>query len=116
MEKIMFSLLISWGLTVILEGAAGFLFFGIRSRKDQCFLFLVNTLTNPIAVLACILISRYTSFSLTAAKLTAELLIFAGEGFLFRAGIKEDTSPWKMALILNLISFCAGLLLDLMIY
>ena len=42
--------ILSWALTVAVEGAAARIFFGIE-KKDQLLLLLVNTVTNPAAVL-----------------------------------------------------------------
>ena len=51
--------ILSWILTVVVEGGAARLFFGIE-KKEQILLLLVNTVTNPVAVLLSILLPVYT--------------------------------------------------------
>lgn len=107
----------SWILTVLVEGGAAQLFFGIE-KKEQILLLLVNTITNPAAVLLSLLVPAYTGISFNAAVLAAEVLVFISESFLFRKCMiwqEKEYGPWKMTLVLNAISFGAGLVVSMLI-
>ena len=108
--------ILSWILTVVVEGGAARLFFGIE-KKEQILLLLVNTVTNPVAVLLSILLPVYTGISFNMAVLAAEVLVFIAEGFLFRKCMiwqEKEYGPWRMALVLNAISFGEGLVVSML--
>ena len=94
--------ILSWILTVVVEGGAARLFFGIE-KKEQILLLLVNTVTNPLAVLLSLMLPAYTRIPFNAAVLAAEALVFISEGFLFRKCMiwqEREYGPWRMALVL----------------
>ena len=106
-----------WILTVAVEGGAARLFFGIE-KKEQILLLLVNTVTNPAAVLLSLLLPVYTVIPFNAAVLAVEVLVFILEGFLFRKCMiwqEREYGPWRMALVLNVISFGTGLVVSMML-
>ena len=108
--------ILSWILTVVVEGGAARLFFGIE-KKEQILLLLVNTVTNPLAVLLSLMFPAYTRIPFNAAVLAAEALVFISEGFLFRKCMiwqEREYGPWRMALVLNAISFGAGLVVSML--
>ena len=108
--------ILSWTLTVAVEGVAARIFFGIE-KKDQLLLLLVNTVTNPAAVLLSQLVPAYTGLPFNAAVLAAEVLVFITEGALFGKCMiwqEKEYGPWKMALVLNLLSFTAGLVISML--
>ena len=108
--------ILSWTLTVVVEGGAAGLFFGI-GKKEQILLLLVNMITNPVAVLLSLLLPAYTGISFNAAVLAAEALVLISEGFLFRKCMiwqEREYGPWRMALVLNAISFGAGLVVSML--
>ncbi len=113
MDKIIISLVVSWVLTVILEGAAACLVFRVRSWRDQFLLVLINTLTNPIAVLICTLTVEYTGISRTALIIPVEILVFLMEGLMLGKAMESASHPWIMSLTLNLFSFLTGQILNL---
>lgn len=109
--------ILSWALTAAVEGVAAQIFFGIE-KKDQLLLLLVNTVTNPAAVLLSQLIPAYTGIPFNAVVLAAEVLVFISEGVLFRKCMiwqDKEYGPWKMALVLNLLSFTAGLIISMLL-
>ena len=109
--------ILSWILTVVVEGGAARLFFGIE-KKEQILLLLVNTVTNPAAVLLSLLLPVYTVIPFNAAVLAVEVLVFILEGFLFRKCMiwqEKEYDPWRMALVLNVISFGTGLVVSMML-
>ena len=102
-----------WILTVVVEGGAARLFFGIE-KKEQILLLLVNT----AAVLLSLLLPVYTVIPFNAAVLAVEVLVFILEGFLFRKCMiwqEKEYDPWRMALVLNVISFGTGLVVSMML-
>ena len=88
--------ILSWILTVVVEGGAARLFFGIE-KKEQILLLLVNTVTNPVAVLLSILLPVYTG-------IFRKCMIWQ----------EKEYGPWRMALVLNAISFGAGLVVSML--
>ena len=71
--------ILSWILTVVVEGGAARLFFSIE-KKEQILLLLVNTVTNPLAVLLSLMLPAYTRIPFNAAVLAAEALAFCFRG------------------------------------
>lgn len=92
----------SLGLTVAIEGAVA-MAWGLRGRALAVCV-LVNTMTNPAAVL---LHARFPAWPVTALL---EAAATAAEGFVYaRFGVRR---PWALALTANGVSFAAGLLLN----
>ena len=109
--------ILSWILTVVVEGGAARLFFSIE-KKEQILLLLVNTVTNPLAVLLSLMLPAYTRIPFNAAVLAAEALVFISEGFLFRKCMiwqEKEYGPWKIAHVLNAISFGTGLVISMLL-
>ena len=117
MIRLLMLFILSWILTVVVEGGAARLFFGIE-KKEQILLLLVNTVTNPAAVLLSLLLPVYTVIPFNAAVLAVEVLVFILEGVLFRKCMiwqEKEYGPWRMALVLNVISFGTGLVVSMML-
>ena len=107
-------LIIPWILTVVIEGGTALIFYRIKG-KGQILLFLVNTVTNPAAVLFCLLVPAYTEMPFYAAVLIAEILVFITEGLLlWKCMGNDEIRPWRTAFVLNIISFGVGLLISLL--
>ncbi len=110
----------SWLLTVLIESMAAFLW-GLRGRRNYLLLFLVNTFTNPLAVLLSFALYRYTPLLLLTAQIIVEAAVFLSEGLIFRRNIDfgkcgdRCSNPWYLSLAVNLVSFASGLLLSLLI-
>lgn len=110
-------LIIPWILTVLVEGGAARLFFSI-DKKEQILLLLVNTVTNPVAVFLSLVLPAYTRIPFNAAVLSAEALVFISEGVILRKCMiwqEKEYSPWRMALVLNAISFGTGLVVSILL-
>ena len=117
MTVILQNLFLSWLLTVLIESITAYVL-GIRGRKNYILLFLVNTATNPAAVLLYLFLYSFTPLSELASQVCVELLVFAAEGLLFRASMDAEEipcrSPWKLSAVLNLVSWGTGVLLSLL--
>ena len=100
----------------MVEGGAARLFFGIE-KKEQILLLLVNTVTNPVAVLLSILLPVYTGISFNMAVLAAEVLVFIAEGFLFRKCMiwhRKRVRSLENGACSECISFGAGLVVSML--
>ena len=117
MTVILQNVFLSWLLTVLIESITAYVL-GIRGKKNYILLFLVNTATNPAAVLLYLFLYSFTPLSELASQVCVELLVFAAEGLLFRASMDAEEipcrSPWKLSAVLNLVSWGTGVLLSLL--
>ena len=104
------TLLLSWMLTVLIESLSAFLA-GLRGRRNYGLLFLVNTFTNPLAVLLVYVLYRYTPLLMFPAQIIVEAAVFLTEGLIFRQCVDSEKcgdsyrNPWILSLIVNLVSF-----------
>lgn len=104
-------ILIPLFLTVLLECAGGCLL-GLRQGKQQFLILLVNCLTNPLLVVTSQFLmynmGRETGLILTYALL--EPCVIAAEGILYRNRMPGTDMPFRLSLILNMITIAGGLL------
>ncbi|MBR2832358.1 MAG: hypothetical protein IKE57_05475 [Oscillospiraceae bacterium] len=98
---------VSLGLTLLIELDAA-LVYGVRSRFDLLITCLVNVITNPLAVLAYLLLRRYTGLGPWAIKLPVEALVLLSETLLFRRYAETVKKPLLYAAVLNTASFLIG--------
>ncbi len=109
-NSILLSLALSLFLTLVFESLAG-LIIGLRSPKDFLLLALVNVLTNPplVLILDLVYLTGSVPWYLIAGLEIAAVLI---EGLLYRKRLKfVRIHPLLLSLILNAISYTAGLLI-----
>ncbi len=85
---------------------------GIRDRKRLRIIALANLLTNPVVVMASVLIPRYCRADIPYAALVAalELWAFVTEALIYRKRA-VTRHPFLFSAALNLVSFTAGFLL-----
>ena len=97
-------------LTILLEGTAGYLL-GLKSRREQTVLMLMNGITNPLLVLTgSLLMNLYgvrTGMILVYAVL--EPLVIFVEGILLGKAL-DHPQPFLLSLELNLVSILGGIL------
>lgn len=105
------SLVLSLGLTLLLEFSAVFLL-GVRTRRDFLTVCLVNVITNPVVVLV---LNLFLYFGHTAPWYWVaglEIAAVLAEGLLFSLCLTyKKIHPFALSLILNAISYFGGLLL-----
>lgn len=98
-------------LTVLIETAAA-LGMRIRKKKDLFLIFLANCITNPLLVMLS-LILMYNIGVRQGTLLTYLLLepavVFA-EYRLFDAYLEDKQDPFRLALVLNLMSVLGGVI------
>ena len=85
------TLLLSWMLTVLIESLSAFLA-GLRGRRNYGLLFLVNTFTNPLAVLLVYVLYRYTPLLMLPAQIIVEAAVFLTEGLIFRQCVDSENA------------------------
>lgn len=100
-------------ITILIELVIA-LFFGFRTKKQLCFLAVVNILTQTaLNILLNILNYNRGPYAFTFYYVVFELLIFAVEAVLYRkflSGEKEKPArPVLYALTANVLSFASGL-------
>ena len=109
LENVLISVLLSFGLTLLLELGLAFLL-GIRKSKDLLLVFLVNAATNPPLVLFLNL------FFLSVSPpwyliLSLESCVVLAEWLLYRKRLEYvRIYPFLLSLLLNLVSYVGGLI------
>ena len=113
-DKILFSLMISLAATLVVEGLLGYLL-GIRTKRDIRLVILANIFTNPAVVYGSIIVSIYFgSVVYTVVVLSLELLAILGEALIYRRYLSVRLmNPFLLSFILNLASFFAGIMINL---
>ncbi len=108
------SMAVSLGLTLLLE--EGFaLCWGLRGRRELAVVALVNVLTNPAVVLAhhtAVGLWGWSSLPVTAVLESVAVLT---EWRCYRACSEQLRRPFLFALLANIFSYGAGLLIHMMI-
>ena len=97
-------------LTVLLEGAAGYLL-GLRTFREQCALALINGITNPLLVLVGSMLMYRTGIrtGMILVYAVLEPIVVLAESMMFRSFL-DHRQPLKLSLILNLVSVLGGIL------
>ena len=109
-------MLISLLCTVIIEVSIAFI---IKYRgKDLINVLLVNILTNPL--LNSVVVGINYFYGLTARNIslyTLEVLVIVIEGFIYQKYLeRRNINGYILSLILNVSSYCIGLVIDKIIY
>lgn len=105
---LLLSLAISLILTLLLELAFAW-FWGVRG-KGLGLVALMNILTNPAVVMLHFLCTAVLGWSELLPVLLLETAAIVAEGFCCRGMIRK---PWAFAVCINLFSYFAGELLQL---
>lgn len=104
------NLFISLGLTLILELAFALLW-GLRKKDSLWLLILINTTTNPPAVLLNLLLARHLGLSDVSSALLIETVVVLSEWLLLKYNTKAVSRPFLFSLLANLFSYFSGLAL-----
>ena len=95
-------------LTVMLEEGTA-LILGIRKGFDLTVILFANTLTNPAAVFAGLVMAAYTAVPRAVYVTVLELAVFVVEALVYRKLLyTRKPSPFIVSLILNSVSFFLG--------
>ena len=108
--SILFSFIIPFALTAVIEGAIVFALF--KKPRFVYYSLLWNLLTNPALNLCLMLAVFYGGASYAASALIGEICVFVIEALLIRTLL--ELPPGKsllLSLLLNAASFLTGLLL-----
>ncbi len=108
MKEIILTLAVCLLLTLVLEEATA-LAAGVRRRFDLAVIFFTNTLTNPAAVFAGILIRTYTSVPGMICVIILEAAVFLTEALIFRKLLfARKPNAFLLSLMLNGVSYIIG--------
>lgn len=101
--------------TVLIEGFSAFLL-GIRDPGDLVNISLANLMTNPFLVMFSFLMkARYGNKVYYPVLFIMEVLAVICEAYIYQRYLKSRKwNPFLLSLILNVLSFSAGLLFTYM--
>ncbi|WMJ22848.1 hypothetical protein RBG61_12760 [Paludicola sp. MB14-C6] len=106
------TLLISLGLTLFFE-----LLFALithkRNAKDYLLICLVNVITNPVVVLAYMLLTSYTNWYPVFIIIPLETLAVLVEAFYYKTYGLEFKHPFYFSLGANVFSYSIGFVLNI---
>ena len=102
-------------LTVLFECTAAYLL-GVRNRKDQLLILLVNAVTNPVLVLICVFLMYHLSVgkAYLITYLILEPAVVYTEYRFYQVCLISDQDPLRLSVILNIVSILGGLLCQLL--
>ena len=103
--------------TIIIE-LLGARILGVKKTKDLVNVILVNILTNPIVVSVSLFINvQYGIIPKRISMIFLELGAFLTEGFIYKKTLEyKKKSGYQISLILNILSYTIGLLLNYVIW
>ena len=98
-------------LTLLFECAAAYLF-GVRNRKDQLLVILVNIVTNPVLVLFCLLLMYYLNIgkAYLITYLILEPIVVYVEYRFYQKYLQTRKDPLLLSVLLNVISILGGII------
>lgn len=101
--------------TIIIELIFG-LMLGIREKDDLLTILLVNILTNPLLVSITYLIGLYCGMQKIVTYIL-EVLVIIIEGFIYKKLLYyKKRNPFIISLILNIMSYSIGLVINNILY
>ena len=104
-------------LTVGFE-LAGAYALGIRKPQRLILIALANALTNPLLQAAAGLTARYVCTGLLYVIIFCiyEPLIVLSEGWIYRCVLPEESHPFRLSFILNVISLAGGFIWNIFVH
>ncbi len=113
-SPLLLSFVLSLVLTLLLETGVALLF--RMRRRDLLLLLLVNLLTNPLAVYLNLLFGILLPGAFPLLwQLPLEVAVVVAEGTLYQKCATSLPRPWLFAALANLISYGAGLAINLIL-
>lgn len=104
----------AWFLTVVLENIMAYIC-GIRRKRDYFVLLLMNSITNPLAMLLYQLLGSNLTLPDFASQIFVEILVYLVEVQILRKCIEDEPNPWLLSLKLNAFSFFPGVVFSLLV-
>lgn len=105
------TLVTAWLFTVVLESIMAYIC-RIRQKQDFLLLFLMNSITNPLAMLTYRLLEMNLPVPGLALQSVVELLVYLAEVQMIRKFMDHVGNPWTFALALNAFSYLTGLVIS----
>lgn len=108
----MFGMSLLW--TLLVEETIGF-FWGFRRKKYFLLIFLVNVVTNPVAVLSYWVNRKYWFGPSLTVQIIIEILVVLTEAWIYSIFSKDEewdiSRPILLAIVANAVSWGSGLLI-----
>ena len=112
LEQLPLIMLRALAFTILIECAAAWLF-GVRTKRDQTTVVLVNLLTNPLVVSLGAATSLWIGIkAVRPVTLVMEALVVVIEGAVYKKTLVSERNPYVLSLICNLASFLIGEILN----
>ena len=108
------TLFTAWIFTVVIESMIAYLC-KIRRKEDFLLLLLMNTVTNPLAMLLYQLLGMHLPLPDLTFQIFVEILVIISEAQILKKYMEAEPSPWGISLALNAGSYFAGLAVTLLI-
>lgn len=105
------TLLISLGITIVLELAFAF-FFKVRRAYDLQLIFVVNIITNPAVVLLHYLLVQRSGLSQIPVVILLETVAILVEGFYYKRYAENVNMPFLFSIGANAFSYFTGLIIN----
>lgn len=100
-------------LVLMIEGLPGIVM-GARTWRKITTIALINVITNPVVVLGRLCITLFFAFWEPIGILMLELMAFLVEGIAYaRWKTFGDRNPYLVSLVLNLVSFGIGEIINI---
>ncbi len=112
---LVWTLLISLGLTIVLELAFA-LIFKVRRTYDLILVIVVNIITNPAVVLLNYLLLRHTDIPQLLIVLILEAAAVLVEGIYYKRYAEKVRRPFLFSLGANTFSYFIGLILTKIVF
>ena len=102
-------------LTILFEGTGAF-FLGVRDARDQLLILLVNIVTNPLLVLFSVILMYHLGIdrAYLITYLILEPIVVYAEYRFYRTYLSTEKDPFRLSLLLNIISVTGGILCQLL--
>ena len=108
-------LAINLGIVFLTELSLAFLL-GAKSIRKFITVLLVNIITNPLVVIVAICLTLFLTKAQYIGIFILEVIVFIAEGFMFsKFGTFNKKNPYIISLLLNVISFTAGEIIDIIL-
>ena len=102
-------------LTILFECTTAYLY-GIGKKKDLLLIFLVNVVTNPLLVLFSVFLMYHLGIdrAYLITYLILEPIVVYAEYRFYRTYLSTEKDPFRLSLLLNIISVTGGILCQLL--
>ena len=113
-ETLIYTLIKCLLCTIIVECGLAFII-KLRGKKNYINIVLVNILTNPLLNIILLYINIFIGYKMRRFCIyPLEILVLLTEGFIYKK-VTDFKRPYLISLILNLVSYLLGILINMVI-